>query len=88
MNVSCIFTDKKLNYFLVQIFTISLCKKTRSLDVDRLCLSANEEFDIIYCCCEIGKGISSEVERDTARCGLFLRVRGGFKIVSFELVIF
>jgi hypothetical protein len=61
---------------------------TMSPDVDPLCLSTNEEAEIIYCCCEVGTGISSEAERATTRCILFLRVRGGVNIVTFGFAIF
>ncbi len=62
---------------------------TISFGADPLCLSANEELAITYCCCcEIDIGISSEVDRDTTRGILFLRVKVGVNIVSFELVIF
>ncbi len=67
---------------------MSLFKNTESFNADPLCLSTTEELAIAYCCCERGKGISSEVERDTTRCVLFLRVRGGFNVVSLALVMF
>ncbi len=73
---------------LWQDLTTSGFKYIISCGVDPLRLSANEELGMIYCCCECTKGISSDVERDTARCTLVLRVGGGFNSVSFEFVIF
>jgi hypothetical protein len=75
---------------LFSIFTTSGFKNAISCGVDPLRLSANEEPDIAYCGCECAKGISSDVERETARCTLVLRLVGGgrFNIVSVGFAIF